>query len=181
MNYIILDLEATCDAPQKIEHEIIEIGAVKLVDEGLRCTSEYHGLVQPVMNPKLTDFCKNLTKIQQKDVDKAPTYRDALRLFQDWITLDDQPYWLCSWGFFDKRMFRDESRRRELDTRWLKKHISIKHQFADMYGLKKPFGMERALKLLNIKLKGQHHRALDDAKNVAQIFVEIFPNLKFVV
>lgn len=48
-----------------------------------------------------------------------------------------------------------------------------------MIGIEKGIGMERALKMLDLPLDGTHHRGIDDAKNIAKIFVRIFDKLEF--
>ena len=77
INYIVLDLEATCDDKTQIQNEIIEIGAVKL-DENLKKIAEFQIFIKPNLNPQLTDFCKELTKIEQTDVDGAVGFKEAL-------------------------------------------------------------------------------------------------------
>ncbi|MGR6453595.1 hypothetical protein ACU5P1_17240 [Pseudomonas plecoglossicida] len=77
---LCVDLEATCDEypegltdEQKLEHklavhrdemETIEVGAVVLdLHQDARIVSEHTWFVRPVLNPVLTDFCKQLTTI----------------------------------------------------------------------------------------------------------------------
>jgi 3'-5' exoribonuclease 1 len=63
MNYVIVDLEATCwEGRDSSRNEIIEIGAV-LVNEQQEILSEFEQFVRPLMNPVLSEFCKNLTTI----------------------------------------------------------------------------------------------------------------------
>ena len=38
-----------------------------------------------MINPKLLEFCKNLTGIEQKTVDKAEVFQDVLVCFESWI------------------------------------------------------------------------------------------------
>ena len=72
MNYIIVDLEATCwENRSDGKNEIIEIGAVKVNDDQ-EIVSEYQQFVKPLKNPILSEFCKELTSIQQTDVENAP-------------------------------------------------------------------------------------------------------------
>ena len=81
MNYIVFDLEATCEKDSKnFQNEIIEIGAVKLND-GYEITDEFSSFVKPIVNPILTDFCMNLTSITQSDVDTARKFPDVLDAF----------------------------------------------------------------------------------------------------
>jgi inhibitor of KinA sporulation pathway (predicted exonuclease) len=175
MHYIIFDLEATCGLPDEVQSEIIEIGAVK-VNEKLEIVDEFQTFIRPVISPELTPFCKELTSITQEDVGSAPAFNDAIRSFRTWI---GQDYWLCSWGFYDKKMLKQNSEQWGLDTDWVKKHISIKHQHGKMIGVTRGIGMDAALKKLEIPLEGTHHRGIDDARNIAKIFQKIYPDLKF--
>ncbi len=170
MNYIILDLEATCwkDRSDTRPNEIIEIGALK-IDQAGKTISEFHAMVKPKTHPELSDFCKELTHIEQKDIDEAKPFDQVLPDFQKWIDLS-KPYLLCSWGFYDKTQFAKDCDLFELSKIWLIKHISLKHQFAAIKKIPRPIGMAAALELEGIKLEGKHHRALDDAKNIVKIF-----------
>jgi hypothetical protein len=77
-----VDLEATCDevglheSPRSLvvvpdQMETIEIGLVVIDLETLEIVDEFQRFVQPQINPTLTDFCKQLTSIQQSNVDGA--------------------------------------------------------------------------------------------------------------
>jgi len=80
-----VDLEATCDevgeneSPRPLvvvpdQMETIEIGLVMIDLETLEIVDEFQRFVRPRINPLLTYFCKELTSIQQADVDSAGTY-----------------------------------------------------------------------------------------------------------
>ena len=170
MKYIILDLEATCWKNRKNgkANEIIEIGAVK-VDESGEAIGEFCEFVKPLLNPHLSDFCKELTTIDQATIDQASQFPEVIQQFQQWIDLAD-PYVLCSWGFYDKKQLKADCELHKLDTAWLAPHISVKHQYAKLKHLKKPVGMPTALKKEGLPLEGTHHRGIDDARNIAKIF-----------
>lgn len=194
MNYIILDLEATCydknDLQSKSKQsEIIEIGAVKL-NEKLEIISRFESFVKPKNDPVLSDFCKDLTRITQKDIDDADSFSEVIEDFKSWIGSN---YILCSWGFYDKNQFIKDCVLHGLDYEWVERHISIKHQFMEMEIFKESSiykkqvkkkrrpsaGMMTALNILGIEHKGIHHRGIDDAENIANIFVSIFKDLQF--
>lgn len=179
MNYIILDLEATCwkDRNNGKPNEIIEIGALK-IDENGKTLSEFSRFVKPKLNPILSDFCMELTTISQSEIDSAKCFPEVLKDFHSWIGLD-KPYFLCSWGFYDKKQFKLDCQLHGLETDWLKNHISVKHQFAKIKQLTKPVGMATALKIEGIPLEGTHHRGIDDARNIAKIFVKNLQQWKF--
>ncbi|HWO78436.1 MAG TPA: 3'-5' exonuclease, partial [Bacillus sp. (in: firmicutes)] len=48
-----------------------------------------------------------------------------------------------------------------------------------MIGKERGVGMARALEMLKLPLEGTHHRGIDDARNIAKIFVRIFDKLDF--
>ncbi|MFC5403118.1 exonuclease domain-containing protein [Cohnella soli] len=177
MNFIIFDLEATCWENDRTKpNEIIEIGAVKINDK-LEMIDEFQSFIKPELNPILSDFCKKLTSINQADVDQAESFPQVAHNFKSWI--GDDNYWLCSWGFYDKSQLKKDCELHNIKTDWLRKHISIKHQHGKSIGVDKGVGMERVLQMLNIPLIGTHHRGIDDARNIAKIFVEIFDILEF--
>lgn len=168
MNYIVLDLEATCAEDKSVEHEIIEIGAVKVNEQG-EVVDEFSEFVKPVQNPTLTDFCTQLTSITQEQVDDARLFPDVLASFQEWIGTEE--YVLCSWGFYDKKQLIKDCERNNLATKWLNRHISVKHQYAEMKKLKRGLGVPKALEREGLTFEGIHHRGIDDARNIARIFV----------
>ena len=67
MNYIVFDLEATCEDPMidpDFDKEIIEIGAVKIKNGKIKDTFDV--FVKPIKKPILTDFCKILLTFRKK-------------------------------------------------------------------------------------------------------------------
>jgi 3'-5' exoribonuclease 1 len=181
MNYIVFDLESTCwegEEGKKHISEIIEIGAVK-INSQLETVDTFDMFIKPEINPVLTDFCKKLTTIKQSDVDGAEYFNAVLPKFVDWVSDGGKtPYWLCSWGFYDRKMLNSMCQYHTKATAWLKWHISIKHQFGDIMNMK-ACGMPSAMYMLQLEQTGTHHRGIDDAVNIAKIFVKIFDKLKF--
>lgn len=170
MNYIIFDLEATCweDRNNQKQAEIIEIGALKADSQG-NPVSEFSEFIQPKLHPELSDFCKELTTIEQSDIDSADPYPLVIAKFKQWINVHE-PYVLCSWGFYDKKQFTKDCILHELDTHWLQRHISLKHQYAAIKNLRRPVGINTALQKEGLELEGTHHRGIDDARNIYKIF-----------
>lgn len=177
MNYIIFDLESTCWEDNTLkQREIIEIGAVKL-NESLMVVDEFQAFVKPKLYPDLSDFCKSLTSIQQADVENAYPFPEVIENFKQWIMKSGEDYILCSWGFYDKKQTKQDCELHNLDTEWINKHISIKHKFEELLGNGIKIEVPKALKVLNIPLEGTYHRGIDDAKNIAKIFVKVFDKL----
>ena len=172
MKYIIVDLEATCwQKKEGRKNEIIEIGAVCINESG-DTIGEFNQIIKPTVQPILSDFCIRLTTITQDMVDKGILFPVGLPLFLDWIHSFETAYLLCSWGYYDKHQFKQDCELHDLPTDWLTDHISIKHQYAKIKSLKRPTGMKGALKKEKIEMVGTHHRGIDDARNIAKIFVK---------
>jgi len=179
MNYIIFDLEATCWVERENrQNETIEIGAVKVNDQK-QIVSTYEQFIKPIRFPILSDFCKELTTITQDDVDNASYYYDAIEDFKSWIGVNDQDYILCSWGYYDRKQLESDSKVHNIEDHWVSRHISLKHQYLKFKKIKRAVSMKKALKLENIPLDGTHHRGIDDAKNIAKIFLANFDNWNF--
>ncbi len=153
--------------------EIIEIGAVALATSDGPVMGEYSAFVRPVVEPVLSDFCTRLTGVRQSDVDLAEPFPAVFPAFLQWTGLD--PFTFCSWGAYDLYQFRTDCTRHEIQfPRTLELHIKLKQTFARLQGIK-PCGMKAALRQLNLPLEGQHHRALDDARNIAKIARVVLP------
>lgn len=171
MNYIILDLEATCWQDKgNLQSEIIEIGAVK-VNGNFEIESEFSYFIKPKINPKLSDFCIELTTINQQNIDAANNFSNVIEKFKNWIDISN-PYLLCSWGLYDKNQLISDCELHNLDFDWVMRHISLKHQYPNFKGLKRMVGMNGALTIENLHLDGTHHRGIDDARNITKIFLK---------
>lgn len=179
MNYIVFDLEATCwEGKDTCRNETIEIGAV-LINEAREVVSEFEQFVKPTKHPELSDFCTQLTSITQAQIDHAPLFEQAAQRFRDWFGYGKDDYILCSWGFYDRVQLKNDSELRGLDYAWSERHISLKHQYKDIVGIRKPIGMKNALKREGMTLDGTHHRGIDDARNISKIFIKYFSEWNF--
>ena len=170
-NLLIVDLEATCfprgKEPADFTSEIIEIGAVVFDTAARRVTRELQAFVRPSLFPALSPYCIQLTGIQQADVDAGLPLEQALSRLAALSAPADTVF--SSWGFYDQRQIERECARRGIPYPFAKDHISLKHNHASFYGLKHPLGMDAALAYHQLPLLGRHHRALDDARNIAAI------------
>ncbi len=169
MNFIIYDLEATCwmGRPPYGVQEIIEVGAVKLNMYG-DYLSSFNRFVQPMVNPKLSRFCKRLTSIRQEDVNRASLFDQVAHDFIEWIDSDD--YLLCSWGEQDIKFLQNDCKLHKIDTDWLAHHADLKEQYYKSYGLKNPVSLSKALDMEGYEFEGVPHRAISDAQNLVRVF-----------
>jgi 3'-5' exoribonuclease 1 len=178
MRYIIVDLEATCweNARNTDRMEIIEIGAILLLSTSNEPISEFNRFVRPVVEPKLSDFCRRLTSITQADVDGADTFWTVFHEFLDWI--GQKPFVLCSWGAYDLNQFRTDCRRHGIALpETFKRHVNIKKEFARVFSVRS-CGMATALAHAGLPLEGLHHRGIDDARNIAKLAQLLLPQLE---
>ncbi len=200
MYYCILDFEATCwDSPtrdnQGKPHEIIEFPSVlyKVNDKNrLEYVSEFQKYCKPVLNPKLSAFCTELTGIEQKTVDSAELFPYVMNAHYKWLLkstdnqVNDVIFVTCgAWDF--SRMLVDELRRWVADKQLVMElhkfmqnppavywgYMNIKTLFTKFYNVKAG-GMVSMLKKLKLKLDGRHHSGLDDCKNISKILIKIF-------
>jgi 3'-5' exoribonuclease 1 len=170
-DYLVIDLEATCDdggLVPKREMEIIEIGAVLVDHETFEPIAEFQSFVRPVRHPQLTPFCQKLTSITQAEVDAAPRFPAVLMALREFVESHDRPLF-GSWGAYDRGQFELDARFHGLKLPFGPDHLNIKQAFSDTLGTSKRFGMAGALRELGLPLEGTHHRGIDDARNIARI------------
>ncbi len=175
MFHIVLDFEFT-PIPKYykyqrklVKHEIIEIGAVKLNDD-YQVIDEFSTLVKPKYS-RLDPSCSALTGITERDLISAPIFTEAVKLFVEWIGLEE--YDIYAWSEHDNEQFCGECIlndsyelfREIYDKEW----IDLQLIYINTVGLSKAISLQRALNSLNIFFEGNIHRAADDAYNTASI------------
>lgn len=171
-HWLVIDLEATTEEggwPLE-EMEIIEIGA-SLVDSHGRELDHFQRFVCPKRRPLLTHFCRQLTHIQQAQIDGAERFAVVWSSFEQWLA-PHQPRlagWL-SWGDYDRRQIHQECRLHGLQTDFMQlPHHNLKQRFAEARQLKRAVGLNMALQLAGLQFQGTQHRALEDARNTARL------------
>jgi 3'-5' exoribonuclease 1 len=100
---VVADVEATCwkRGVFSRKKETIEIGAVLLLlDRDQSRWPEFQTFVRPQRLPHLSSFCRELTGITQENVDAAPTFPEALRLFVEWSQPVERVV-LATWSRYD--------------------------------------------------------------------------------
>ena len=100
---VVVDDEATCWTKGVFSRkkETIEIGAVRLLlDRPESKWPEFQTFVRPRRQPRLSSFCRELTGITQENVDTAPAFPEALRMFLEWAQPLEQVV-LATWSRYD--------------------------------------------------------------------------------
>ena len=173
---VIYDIEATCgDDIPKEKREVIEIGAVMLCN-GKIC-GEFDRYIKPKNNPILTDYCKNLTHIKQESIDAAESFDIVFKEFMTWCDNNI----MCSWTGYDGYALLKDIKRHKihgLTESILHNKVNIKaiyvscNKLGSKFKSEHSFSLEDALKEENIDFEGSQHRAIDDAKNTAMLYIK---------
>lgn len=170
--YFVVDIEATCWERRKVKdnNEIIEIGVVACSDQG-EVLGTFQSFVRPVICPRLSKFCKELTKIRQEWVDAAQTLSFVVPQMQEWaksdFDIDSASVPWAAFGNWDESCLRRDCERHRLSSPF-GRFINLKDLYAEYSGCAQ-CGLKEALKVENLVWEGKSHRALDDAINAAKL------------
>lgn len=170
---LVIDVEATCwegKKPDNQQNEIIEIG-ICTIDIETAQPAEPESIIVKPENSVVSEFCTKLTTITQDMVDNGISFSHACDILKQKY-LSKQRVW-TSWGNYDKNQFEEQCKAYKVEYPFGSNHINLKTLFSVLRKLPHEVGMAKALELLNIPLKGTHHRGVDDAKNIADIFIEL--------
>lgn len=174
MKFILFDIEATCwdGYHSNAIQEIIELGAISINHYGEQ-TGSFEQLVRPVLNPRLSFYCRNLTGIRQKDVDSAPEFGEVYHDFENWVNTDVDT-WFVSWGPFDMDLMNKECERNLNADSLIFNHLDLRSAYTSMKDLSSRTGLVKALEYEEIDFDGTPHRALPDTLNMGALFIRYF-------
>lgn len=173
MSYIILDLEASCWQNEGItrEQEVIELAACMVNSYG-DLVKKFNRIVKPVIHPRLSQYCKQLTGISQSDVDKAKEYDSVIYDFLEWSDWEAEPLDVFTWGNKDYELICNMNKYYKMESDWCKPFTDMKYAYAKLMNLNKPVGLDKALLAEGFEFEGERHRALPDAYNLSKLFVK---------
>ena len=122
--YVIVDLEM-CRVPKgfkrenfKCACELIEIGAV-LLDDSYEIIDRFKTYVSPEYG-EVDSFIQKLTGITKADTINAPSTKEALEAFVNWLPEDAI---LVSWSDNDERQIRKEVELKNLEVPGLERYL----------------------------------------------------------
>lgn len=173
---LVVDVEATCERERRSDfsNEIIELPVCILTSTGEILADEFHVFVRPTENPILTEFCTELTGIEQETVDSAIELAEALDQLQAWVaerglfTRERPAVFACD-GPWDIRDFiKKETARKGIPfppmmSEWIDlraAHRSVTGKFGNVAAM---------LSNLSLTFLGREHSGLDDTRNIARI------------
>lgn len=179
MKYIVLDLEwnqgntgMEAEAGD-LPFEIIEIGAIKLNDEGVMI-SEFSELVKPVVYREMHHITGKLIHMQMRELERGRLFVDVAPAFLDWCGPDE--YLFCTWGsadltelqrnmkFFDMTPLSDKPM----------PYLDVQKLFSIAYEDRKSRrSLEYAVDYLGLEKDIPFHRAFSDAYYTAKVFTHI--------
>lgn len=178
MNYIVLDLEWNqaaykVDSEEDLPFEIIEIGAVKMDEDGT-IQDEFQALIRPQVYPFLVRRTREITGWTDDDLDEKGIYfEEACDKFLKWCGAN---YTFCLWGTGDLTQFE-----RNMD--YYKLRIPWKYPFRyldvqKLFALQENEGktkrtLESAVEYFGLPMERPFHHAVDDAFYTAKIFQKI--------
>lgn len=187
----VYDFECQCDKNSSLPfNEIIEFPVVVVDVKNQKIAHEFHTYVKPVIVPKLTDFCTELTGIKQDEVDKGILIQDAMKQLHKF--LDDNgifktEFVFASCGDFDGNQMKRESAQKQFEVpSYLKRWINLKKVFSTgeadpAFSSAKTItkakavigGMTEMLDKMGLEPEGRHHSGKDDARNLARVVIEM--------
>ena len=177
MTGLILDLEWN-GAPRAetgvYYNEIIEIGAVK-VDDAMRITGEFHAVVRPTVNRRLTHIVKKLTSITQRELAEGERFVDALNRLTAFA--GEQPVALLTWSNTDLSVLMENLAASELGERipFASYYADVQPYCQQKLGLSaaQQVSLEKACEAGEIP-PAEWHRALDDSRQTALLLQKVF-------
>ncbi|KAJ3921127.1 ribonuclease H-like domain-containing protein [Lentinula edodes] len=182
--FLVVDVEGTCEAGSSFDYpnEIIEfpVCLMRWKDDKQRhelvVVDEFRSFVKPSWRPTLSRFCKELTGINQSQVNNAPTFGQVLESVSQFLVkhgvLDEgccEPllrFCWCSDGPYDVRDFVvKQCFISKIDMpSWLK---------GDVLDVKKMVTSCSQLRVLGLPaFQGRKHSGIDDARNISRIMSE---------
>ena len=170
---IVVDVESTCwegEAPAGQVSEIIEIGVSPLDISSGRQLGKESIPVRPE-HSTVSEFCTRLTTLTQELVERGISFREACTLLKEKYLTKNRTW--ASYGDYDRKKFEQQCQLYDVEYPFGPSHINVKNLFAIINGLPRETGMSGALRYCNLSLEGTHHRAGDDAWNIARILSKL--------
>ena len=177
MQYIVLDLEwnqpwpgsyaAKKVLPVEIHGEIIQIGAVRLLEDGT-VADEFQVLVRPKYYKKLNSRVSKLTGLHDADLrEEGLPFPEALKRFRAWIGGECI---FLTWGFDDITVLEDNILLHDDEPDWIKKWYNAQMIFNSQMGCdSSQKALATALGMMKIEPSRPAHDALGDAYHTALI------------
>ena len=172
-NVLVIDVESTCWEPPEVQpkgaiSEIIEIGIAVVNTKTLLIEKNDSIIIRP-QKSKISKFCTKLTTLTQEYVDQGTTFQAAMEILRKNYDAENRTF--VSWGDYDRKMFERNCKDYGVKYPFGPRHLNLRNTFTMLQGLDREPGLDAALDYLGMSLEGTHHRGVDDAKNIAKVFI----------
>lgn len=166
------------EARRTCKGEIIEIGAVKIDEEGNEI-SAYKEYVMPEYTTAMNQTCQELTGITMEMLKGKPHFTEAFDHFLTWCNEGcPNDYEMYAWSENDWRQLDSELRlkitnaKEDERVRWMLEHWQNFQQiYCNLLGLDNVISLDKAVSTLGETFDGQMHDALWDARNTSKLYV----------
>lgn len=174
MNYIVLDLEwnqsntGLEEAVARLPFEIIEIGAIKLSDEGAMI-GEFCELIKPQVYHELHHITSKLIHMQMEELERGKPFPEVVQRFLEWC---GEEYTFCTWGSLDLVELQRNMRFYDMTTLSDRPFpfLDVQKLFSIAYeDSKTRRALEYAIDYLHIEKDIPFHRAFSDAYYTAKV------------
>jgi inhibitor of KinA sporulation pathway (predicted exonuclease) len=119
----------------------------------------------------VSPFCTRLTTLTQEEADRGVPFAEACGILRKKYESRDRVW--ASFGDFDRKHFDHQCRAWDVPYPFGPRHLNVKTLFALIHGLPAEVGMDGALRKAGLPLEGTHHRAGDDAWNIAGLLSDL--------
>ncbi|XP_041630745.1 3'-5' exonuclease Snipper-like [Drosophila kikkawai] len=194
-SYVIaVDFEATCWENQPPPHyrksEIIEFPAVLVNLETGKIEAEFHKYIKPFESPRLSNYCTELTGIQQHTVDTGVPLQTALMMFHEWLRQELPLRQLSlpkmsesnilgncafvTWTDWDFGVYLEKEciRKRLQKMAYFNQWIDVRAIYRSWYKYR-PANFGDALTHVGLAFVGRAHSGIDDAKNLGALMCKM--------
>lgn len=176
MSHIVIDLEwnqamsanssVFNKLPIHLRGEIIQIGAVKLDEDG-KPGEEFQIDIRPVYFRRIHYKVKKLTGFDKERLNHGVSFKTALEQLREWCGDDCT---LITWGYDDKGIMEQNIIIHDLDWDWIGKWINLQLIYnAQTDGDRNQKSLATAMEHFGIEQTRTAHDALGDAYNTALV------------
>ena len=183
MTYVILDLEwngAYCEKLGGYFNEIIEIGAVRLSEQGT-IEDRFDAYIRPVVSRKLTRLVTNLTGITDDQVSHGVSFDEAMEALCRFVGEDAVT---MTWSNTDLTVLMENCRYFWGDETipFLSAYLDLQHYAQTRLGLgtAQQVALSKLAEQLNLGYEEMElHHAIDDSVLAAAIFRRVYEPASF--
>ncbi|KAI3380552.1 hypothetical protein SNEBB_006772 [Seison nebaliae] len=196
--YCFIDFEATCFEDHRLmrsvqipkKQEIIEFPIIVLEGNTFQIKHTFKRYCRPLINQTLSYFCKKFTSINQIDVDNALPFREVIKEVENFMIENKLLYYDDDDGHSRKLSknfllitdcktdtqyyLRNQCIYSEIQyPNWAYNWCNLGKAFRCFYKSEKNTCLQDMLDQLDLDFVGQRHTGIDDARNIARVFMNM--------